>query len=384
MDECEGMKSCDNNSCCDSELFTEGVTVTKVLVTGANSQLGRCIKDSYELLREGKSCEEKLRSEFVFATREELDITDYNGVVSYIQKNGIDCIINCAAYTNVDKANIERNKAYLCNSIGPQVLGLVARELGIYLIHISTDYVFDGEKVGEYNNYDMPNPKSVYGLTKLYGEKYLCDIENLEYVTEDDHMNPHRETGFGILIIRTQWLYSEYGKNFFTTIWDKLKEKLAMRSRKISECPTNPDKEVLTIVNDQFGCPTYAGSLADFILDYTINGIKDRNTIRIVHYSDNGKCSWYDFASFIESHFMQVFGTYNESLIKPISTDYYKTHINKASVDRPKSVVFSHESLECIGFRPCFIGYEPNNWMVNAGRCINRFLKTVDTKQDIS
>lgn len=224
-----------------------------ILVTGSNGQLGNELR----LVVEKK---DKVNNYF-FTDVEELDITNKNDVSNFLVANNINIVINCAAYTNVDKAEDDKENAYLINHIGPNNLAEVCRDRNGFLIHISTDYVFDGTKNTPYTETDKTKPLGVYGETKLRGENAIIN------------------SGCEFVIIRTSWLYSSFGHNFLKTM-----QKLTA------------EKESLNVVFDQVGTPTYAHDLANVI--YTIiqkNDIADISN-QIYHYSNEGVCSWYDFA----------------------------------------------------------------------------------------
>jgi dTDP-4-dehydrorhamnose reductase len=227
-----------------------------ILVTGANGQLGKTFN---YLVDHNKS-----DNRFVFATREQLDLTDFQNVRSFIEKNQFDVIINCAAYTAVDKSEVEKEQANLVNHLSVNNIAEIARDNRIKLIQISTDYVFDGLKLKPYNETDDTSPINVYGKTKLDGENAILSI-----------------MVFDALIIRTSWLYSKYGNNFLDTILKLMKTK-----------------EKLNIVSDQIGSPTYANDIAIAILKI-IESKKFSEASQIsevFHYSNDGECSWYDFA----------------------------------------------------------------------------------------
>lgn len=219
----------------------------KVLLTGANGQLGRCIQN-----RTPKDID------LIALTRAELDITDQANVMTLCEKLKPDFIINAAAYTAVDKAEIEPDFAYAVNAKGPENLAYAAAMLDIPIIHISTDYVFDGTAAAPYKPSCQPNPQSVYGKTKLEGEKKI------------------REISAKHIIIRTAWVFSEYGSNFVKTMLG-----LGLKHDK------------LNIVGDQYGTPTYAGDLADFIIK-----IIDKKMMNfgVFHFSGGSTTSWYCFA----------------------------------------------------------------------------------------
>ena len=227
----------------------------KILVTGANGQLGMSLR--------------KILSDAVFTDVEELDITDAGAIKAMVAEHQIDTIINCAAYTNVDAAEDNEPLAELLNAKAVENLALAMKEVGGLLVHISTDYVFGGEPHNTPCREDLPAcPTGAYGRTKLHGEEaILC-------------------SGVRHLIIRTSWLYSEYGKNFVKTML-----------RLTSEKPS------LKVVFDQVGTPTYAGDLAEAIVKMAgqvWNGnIPGSDGVSIYHYSNEGVCSWYDFTKAI-------------------------------------------------------------------------------------
>lgn len=224
--------------------------MSNILITGANGQLGNEIRS---ITRDDKF------NSYLFTDIEELDITDFDSVCNYIKLHKPDFIINCAAYTAVDKAedNIE-----LCSKINYQAVENIAKAAKLVdakVIHISTDYVYGGDAYTPYSESDKTNPKSVYASTKLEGEKILLDILPKESI-----------------VIRTSWLYSNYGKNFVKTIISLGKER-----------------EYLDVVSDQRGTPTYAKDLARTI----INIINNKLFIAgIFNYSNEGECSWFEFA----------------------------------------------------------------------------------------
>ena len=221
-----------------------------ILVTGANGQLGN------EMRRLGSVSP----NNYIFTDVAELDITDANAVIAAVKENAIGIIINCAAYTNVDKAESDEATAELINSTAVRNLAVAMKEVGGTLFHVSTDYVFgcDGNTP---RTEDMPvNPLGVYGRTKLHGELAI------------------KESGCKALIFRTAWLYSEFGNNFLKTM---------MR--------LTAEREQLNVVFDQVGTPTYAGDLALAIFSIIEAGVYAGNE-GIYHFSNEGVCSWYDFA----------------------------------------------------------------------------------------
>lgn len=259
-----------------------------ILVTGGDGQLSKCIKNIKDKLPEAN---------FIFVNRLELDITNNIAVTSFFQRNDIQYCINCAAYTAVDMAERDKENAFNVNVIGAKNLAIACDNKGATLIHISTDFVFDGNNNVAYYERDKTNPLSVYGQTKLKGEQAIAERLNRYF------------------IIRTSWLYSEHGSNFMKTII------------KLSK-----NNETLSIVEDQIGTPTYASDLASMIL-----AIIDSKSIQfgIYHYSNEGIASWYDFAK-------AIFEKKNCNIIlTPIKTDEYPT-----PAQRPKFSVLDKTKIK--------------------------------------
>ena len=220
-----------------------------ILVTGANGQLGN------EMQRVAKTSS----NHYIFTDVAQLDITDREAVLRAVKDNSIQVIVNCAAYTNVDKAEDDSETADLINNKAVENLAIAARENDATLIHISTDYVFKGDRCTPCREDWETDPLGVYGITKLAGEKSI------------------ERTGCRHIIIRTAWLYSPFGKNFVKTM-----QKLTA------------EKDSLKVVFDQVGTPTYAGDLADAIARIIETGQLGKQGI--YHFSNEGVCSWYDFA----------------------------------------------------------------------------------------
>ena len=220
-----------------------------ILVTGANGQLGN------EMQRVAKTSS----NHYIFTDVAQLDITDREAVLRAVKDNSIQVIVNCAAYTNVDKAEDDSETADLINNKAVENLATAARENDATLIHISTDYVFKGDRCTPCREDWETDPLGVYGITKLAGEKSI------------------ERTGCRHIIIRTAWLYSPFGKNFVKTM-----QKLTA------------EKDSLKVVFDQVGTPTYAGDLADAIARIIETGQLGKQGI--YHFSNEGVCSWYDFA----------------------------------------------------------------------------------------
>ena len=228
----------------------------KILIIGKNGQLGKSIN---KIISKNQH-----HNQFVFTSRKELDLSIKDSIINYFNTHQFDIVVNCAAYTAVDKAESEEKEANIINHIAIEQIALVLKNKKTKLIHISTDYIFDGEGSKPYKENDPPNPINVYGRTKLLGE--LAIINNM----------PNNA-----LIIRTSWLYSEFNVNFVTTIL-----KLGI------------ERSELNIVSDQIGAPTYATDLAKTILSITQNEtfIQPNQPTQIYHYSNLGSCSWFDFA----------------------------------------------------------------------------------------
>lgn len=223
----------------------------KILITGANGQLGN------EMRRLG----EVSPNTYIYTDVAELDITNGDAVAAFVKDNAVDVIVNCAAYTNVDKAESDEAAAELINATAVENLAKAMKAVNGTLFHVSTDYVF-GNEGNTPRTEDMPlNPLGVYGRTKLHGEQAIAAV------------------GCKAIIIRTAWLYSEFGNNF-------LKTMLRLTA----------EREQLNVVFDQVGTPTYAGDLALAIFSIIEGGVYDGNE-GIYHFSNEGVCSWYDFAT---------------------------------------------------------------------------------------
>ncbi|WP_350238150.1 dTDP-4-dehydrorhamnose reductase [Pectobacterium colocasium] len=247
----------------------------KILLTGANGQLGRCFQDR---LPEGW---------LVWATdTAELNITDYEKVLTAVKAFQPDAIVNAAAYTAVDKAESEPELAALVNKTGPENLALAAREVGARLVHVSTDYVFDGNATVPYVETDKTNPLGVYGKTKLDGEIAVS------------HVLPDA------IIIRTAWVFSEYGNNFVKTM---------LRLAK--------DRDELGVVADQRGCPTYAGDIAQAIIDL----LKLNAEGGIYHFSGDKEVAWNEFAEEIFKVAVAQRKISRSPNVTPLTTEQYPT-----------------------------------------------------------
>ena len=248
--------------------------MNNILVTGSNGQLGSEIREIALNHSEYN---------FLFTGVSDLDITNHIEVSELIKNNKINVIINCAAYTSVDKAESEPELSNAINHLATANLARISRDNNIKLIHISTDYVFDGTNHKPYVETDIPNPQSIYGKTKLDGE------------IEMQQINPANS-----VIIRTSWVYSKFGNNFVKTML------------RIAET-----RDEISVVADQIGTPTNASDLGKAIL--TILPLIKNKNVEVFHYSNEGVCSWYDFAKAI----FEI----SEVIVKvqPITTSQYPT-----------------------------------------------------------
>ena len=265
-----------------------------ILVTGANGQLGKSIKSHVK--------KQKTSHSFVFVTRDQLDLSSPSNIKNYFETHKFDLIINCAAYTAVNKAENFQEEADMINHIAVKKIAEIAKSDNIKLIHISTDFVFDGLKQKPYFESDASSPLNIYGKTKLEGENAILSIMK-----------------FNAIIIRTSWVYSEYGNNFVDTIM------------KLSQKNNN-----LNIVSDQLGTPTYAGDLGQAILNIIKNEKFNELDMssEIYHYSNEGECSWYDFAKEITN----ISGY--KCTLSPINSEDYPT-----AARRPRNTIMSKDKI---------------------------------------
>lgn len=289
-----------------------------ILVTGANGQLGN----------EMRIVSRQSADRYVFTDVADfpgndtvhLDITDMEAVRETVSEYDIDIIVNCAAYTNVDKAEADIDACRLLNAKAPENLAVAIREKGGLLIHISTDYVFGGVVYDAPLNEDTPtSPTGVYGLTKLEGEEMI------------------RRSGCRHIIIRTSWLYSEFGRNFVKTM-------LALTSSRPS----------LKVVNDQTGTPTYALDLASAIFDI-IENRKAEDHEGIYHYSNEGVCTWYEFARTIAEY-----AGNDECEISPCTSEEYPSPVRRPS----------YSVLDKTRIKKAF-GMSVPHWTDSLKKCLN-------------
>ncbi len=269
-----------------------------ILVTGANGQLGQSLQSISGRFPEFN---------FVFCSSHELDITNLDNCKEIFLKHKPDYCINTAAYTAVDKAETELEKAFLINTIGAKNLAEICNMHQATLLHISTDFVFDGNKSTPYNEEDIPSPTGVYGQTKLDGEKAIQSVFENYY------------------IIRTSWVYSQFGNNFMKTML-----RLAT------------ERDSLSVVNDQTGTPTNAVDLANALVLIIKSKKEDYG---IYNYSNEGQCSWYDFAK-------KIFEVNNVKInLIPIPTTSFPT-----PAKRPKYSVLDKSKIKRV------FGIQINNW----------------------
>lgn len=286
-----------------------------ILVTGANGQLGNEVQ-----IVSKQSAKDHYFFTDVCDGYEKLDITDIEKVRAFVKAHEINCIINCAAWTNVDKAETAGDIVETLNAVAPENLAKVMKEAGGLLVHISTDYVFGGDPYNTPCREDQKGtPTGVYGLTKLHGEQKI------------------EATGCDHVIIRTAWLYSEFGHNFVKTMLN-----------------LTATKPMLKVVFDQTGTPTYAGDLANVIFDIVENRKFEGNT-GIYHFSNEGVCSWYDFTKMIA-----LLAGHTGCDIEPCHSDEYPSPVTRPAY----SVLDKTKIKETFGVK---IPY----WLDSLKKCMN-------------
>lgn len=286
-----------------------------ILVTGANGQLGNEVQ-----IVSKQSAKDHYFFTDVCDGYEKLDITDIEKVRAFVKAHEINCIINCAAWTNVDKAETAGDIVETLNAVAPENLAKVMKEAGGLLVHISTDYVFGGDPYNTPCREDQKGtPTGVYGLTKLHGEQKI------------------EATGCDHVIIRTAWLYSEFGHNFVKTMLN-----------------LTATKPMLKVVFDQTGTPTYAGDLANVIFDIVENRKFEGNT-GVYHFSNEGVCSWYDFTKMIA-----LLAGHTDCDIEPCHCDEYPSPVTRPAY----SVLDKTKIKETFGVK---IPY----WLDSLKKCMN-------------
>jgi len=279
----------------------------KILITGSNGQLGSELR---KIIKAGRSelgiIPDNIRNARLLCVDiDDVNIEDMEAVKAMVDSFAPDVIINCAAFTNVNQCETDRETAFKANAIGPRNLAAAAEQLGAKLIHVSTDYVFEGNGKKPYCEWNVCNPQSVYGYTKWLGEQYVRDFST-KYI-----------------IVRTAWLYGYDGNNFVKTIIKTAREKGALK-----------------VVDDQRGNPTNAVDLAHHLLK-----LADTNEYGVYHCTGDGECSWYEFACEI-IRLAKI-----DCAITPCTTEEYPT-----PAKRP-----SYSSLENMMLK-CTVGDEMRNW----------------------
>ena len=280
----------------------------KILVTGANGQLGKELR---------VVAQEFSAFEFLFLSREDLPIHHFELVRNTFAAFKPDYCINCAAYTAVDKAESEKELAFIVNAESVGILAAVSHAMHCKFIHVSTDYVYNGDKQGEHHESDTPQPISVYGQSKLAGEHAAIDN------------NP--ET----VIIRTSWVYSQFGHNFVKTMMRLMKEKPS-----------------ISVVNDQHGSPTWAADLARFIMLVLLH---KEWAPGIYNFSNEGNITWYEFAEEIKKIIK------SKCEVNSIPTASYPT-----PAKRPANSLMSKSKINSV------FGYTPIDWRVSLAACIKQ------------
>jgi len=291
----------------------------RILVTGKNGQLGRSIQKIVNA--DPKIDNNQSTNDFIFVGREELDLSSESSISHYFGNNKFDIIINCAAFTQVDRAEQEAELANQINHLAVKQLASIAINQRAKLLHISTDYVFDGESGKPYTETDTPNPINVYGRTKLAGEKALQVLMPMN-----------------ALIIRTSWVYSEYGNNFVSTMLRLGRER-----------------DELSVINDQMGSPTYVADLAGVILEIIRhNKFRDiAQTTQIYNYSNEGEISWHEFAK-------EIFKLAEiDCKVSPIITKQYPTHAK-----RPRNTIMKKDKIVTV------LNIEISNWKSSLNTCM--------------
>lgn len=280
--------------------------MNKTIILGASGQLGNCI---------ARVADERQLDNILFPTESEADILSPELLKSLFEKEKPAYVVNCAAYTAVDKAEEDIDKARMINKTGPAIIAKICQELGITMIHVSTDFVFQGNETKLLNEQDPTTPINIYGITKLEGEQVIQEI-----------LPKH-------IIIRTAWLYSEFGNNFVKTM-----QRLGR------------ERDELGVIVDQVGTPTYGVDLAGIILDFISSGTQEYG---VYHYSNEGAVSWYDFAQAIfEISDIEV-------KVKAVRTDEYVT-----KAVRPAWSVMDKSKIRSV------LGITVPYWRDSLKRCI--------------
>jgi len=293
-----------------------------ILVTGGDGQLGLTLFEQSVLLG-------KPEDNYVFLGHKDLDITSKKSIEEAFKKYKPDIVINCAAFTNVESAETKKKEAYNINSTAVENLKKACKKHNAFLFHFSTDYVYDGTKNTPYTEEDDVNPLNIYGSSKLLGDMMLLGNEN-------------------VIIFRVSWLYSNYGNNFFKKVMEFVKEGKQM-----------------SVVIDQIGTPTYARDLANTII-FIINDEKYIGKSGIYNFSEEGTCSWYDFAKAIELLAREhQYGPLNNSIFNPFIIPC-KTASRKDKAKRP-----SYSVLDKSKFYEDFHFLKRPHWLEALNICMN-------------
>ena len=291
----------------------------KILVLGCKGQLGRCLND--QLINTDH--------EVIYTSRKQIDIADFEQTKNKILKIFPDLIINATAYTAVDKAEEDQKTANLINHLAVKNIADICNQLKCWLIHVSTDYVFDGNSEVPYKEDDQTNPQGAYGETKLKGELAI------------------QSSGCKHIIIRTAWVFSEYGNNFLKTMLH-----------------LGAERDELSIVADQIGCPTYAQDIAKAIKIMLSQISSKEDQQGIYHYCGSQSCSWYDFARYI----------FEEAKINDLKTPNVINAIQTSSypmpAKRPMHSVMSNEKIIKA------FGINPSNYMSNVSFVLQKIKST--------
>ncbi len=283
----------------------------KLLITGSNGQLGQ---EFYRIKSLSKH-------KFLFTDLKQLNISSVENINSYLNDKEVDCIINCAAYTDVRKAEVERERALDINSNGVKNLVSYCEKNNVKLIHFSTDYVYNSFTKKPINEDEFINPQNYYGFSKREGEKHIENSKNES------------------IVIRTSWLYSKYGNNFVNTIIDKSKT-----------C------ENLKVINDQFGCPTYAKDLALAIIQILESDKRIDKRGKIFNYSNEGLTTWFNFAKKI----LELYGSNKK--IEPVDSEYFIDEVKRPKFSiTSKQKIIDTFNLEINNWEKSLINYITND-----------------------
>lgn len=287
----------------------------KIIVTGQDGQLGYEIS---QLVDKYKS-----KFEFIFTNRNTLDLEDEQKIISFINHHKPNYFVNCAAYTAVDKAETEPEIAMNINAKAPKIIANTCASIECKLIHISTDYVFDGNKKEPYLSIDTTNPLNVYGNSKLIGEQNIAN------------------SNCKSIIIRTSWVYSTHGKNFVKTMIKLMGER-----------------ESINVVDDQIGNPTYAANLADAILkiiEVDINEMKINDFGKVYHYTNTGNISWFNFATEINVL------SKSKCIVNPINSSSYPTPAKRSCYSVLNNIEIENDFYLTI-----------NDWKIELKKCLDK------------